>query len=417
MNRLIYSIVFLSAFGLTNAAYAQNPKVSSHSFVDGTVNSSVLKLKSELEGALGYLSQITYRQVSLQIPQPPSDELLEADKSYNEGKDFYKDKKYQEAFTSLTKALTMYDKLYYAISVEGKAGKKRMRNVLRRLAAMAFKLKDKKAAEQYLLRFLSWRPKAKPKRVAKYLHPMFKKIKEDYSAKQSGKVIITTDPPGATVYFKTKNMNASPVSIETAEVGEAVVVAVMPGYEVSVEKFNLEDKKDKTLHIVMKPRARGILGTLINTKVELIHKTPGSNITASFSALKVDMMVFYTLEVKGGSDVTVTAYLYDARLNTKLNEIKQSFNASSFKSEDVKHFVNKLFTGVPLDGKWPVAKPKPKPGVTLMTKFKKFQQSKYFWPAVGGIGGAIIIGTVTAIILATGGDNYYPSGGRYMSLK
>ncbi|MBN2723192.1 MAG: PEGA domain-containing protein [Deltaproteobacteria bacterium] len=415
MRHFSYLIIFLSFHlyhGNSNAQKTSpKPQVSSHFFIEGKSSDAILKFKSSMEGALGYSEIIEWKQVSLSMPLPASDQLLEGAAFYKAGKKAGKAGDLQSAYDNFSKAMEVYEKNHYALAMEGKKGKKKFRNTLKNLAAFSYFLNDKTAAEKYLLKYLAWKPKADEKSFPDQMATFVKKVREGFLEKGRGKLVVTTEPPGATIYYKTKMKGAAPVTFKSAPHGNVVIVATLPGYEVAVEDFSIDAKTGKTLHIVMKPNKTGILNSLINSRMELSHKSAGKNILDSCRKAKVDMMVYMIMKVAGTNSVEVTAFLFDSRLSSKLNEIKKTFDAVNSTPEEQRHFIKRLFTGVPLNGKWPKKKKKPGALSVMFSSLKKIPQSRYFWPAVGGIGGVIVAGTITAIIIATSGSEYYPRTG------
>lgn len=195
-------------------------------------------------------------------------------------------------------------------------------------------------------------------------------------------------------------------------------MATHPGYKPAVMKYMYDPAKGaQTVKITLQPKLNSPLKFLLPAKLELGHDTPGDNINSAVKKLGVNIMLFYYLQAKSATEVKVTAFLFDPRVKKKLKEISKSFSAVSATPDAIKHFVASVFKGVRLDGKLTPDKPKSSFIKDLWGGVTSLPEKKYFWHTMGGIGGAVLIGTATAIYLLTQKDQAMPRGTRVILFR
>ncbi|HWE27116.1 MAG TPA: hypothetical protein VHB97_03895, partial [Polyangia bacterium] len=100
----------------------------------------------------------------------------------------------------------------------------------------------------------------------------------------------------------------------------------------------------------------------------------------------------------------LTAYLYDARPARVINRVEMKVEGDLPATARV--LTEELFHGVRLDGVWqpPRAPERPKWYRRLLVDMKddfgRFRAWKGFWYVVGGVAGAVVIGTVVGATVA-----------------
>jgi len=400
-------------------ASAQAPKASGFFYYQGNITAKILKFRDQLSGATAYSQKIQWKPITLELPLDNTEELNKGLKLYEEGTVLGKDGKLEEGFAKYKAALELLDKHMYTLTVSQKFpdNKKKYRGLFKRMAKFAFYLGDKETAKQYILRYLYFRYGDKAKKWPKDMRDLWTSVADPYFASGKAKLTITTDPPGARIYYKFSDKGPAPLSKKVPG-GEVLILATHPGYKPSVKRVMLDPTKgDVVTKITLEPMLNSPLKYLLPAKLELGHMAPGANIVTTTTTLGVDVMIFYYLQAKSETEVKVTAFLFDPRVKKKLNEISKTFSALSATPDSLKHFVATLFKGVRLDGKLDVPKPKSSFFKDFMEGVSSLPEKKYFWPTVGGIGGAILIGTATAVYLLTQKETIRPYGSRVLMFR
>jgi PEGA domain len=410
---------FYSSTSWAKETISPKPKTAGFFYYQGFITKNILKFKDQLAGAIAYSSKIEWSPLALSLPLDKSEEVENAIKLIKEGSALGKEAKLEEGFAKYSTALKILDKNIYTLSValkQGK-GKKKYRSLLKKMAIFSFYLGDKDTSKQYIQRYFYLRYSDKIEKWPEDMQPLWKEVNEPYKAKGKGKLTITTDPPGATIYYKFKDKGPSPL-IKTSPSGEIILCATFPGYKPAVKRIILNPVNETKTHIVLLPMLDTPMKYLLPSKLELGHSVPGPNIMAAATNLNVNVMVFFYIQAKSAKNVKVTAFLFDKRVKKKLNEITKTFNPAAASSKDIKHFIASIFKGIRLDGKIEKPKAKPKFFSTLWTGITKIPQKKYFWHTMGGIGGALLIGSATAaIIMLTQKDSPRPMGARVLILR
>ncbi|MBU1536386.1 PEGA domain-containing protein, partial [Myxococcota bacterium] len=308
------STLFFFLFGLIwipGTAFAQGtaPRAAGFFYYQGNITSKILKFKDQLSGATAYSTKIQWKPITLELPADNTEELDKAYKIYDEGTDLGKDGKLEEGFAKYKTALALLEKHMYTLTVSKPfpGNKKKYRGLFKRMAKYSFYLGDKETAKLYILRYLAFRFGDKAEKWPKDMRDLWTSVAEPYFAKGKGKLTITTDPPGARIYYKFSDKGPAPLTKKVSS-GEVLIMATHAGYKPAIKRVMFDPSKGPmTTKITLEPMLNSPLKYLLPAKLELGHANPGANIVTAVKTLGVDVMVFYYLQAKSEAEVKVTA--------------------------------------------------------------------------------------------------------------
>ncbi len=413
------TLLLLPLLLLPQNALAQGvkPNAGAFFFYKGKINKEVLRFTKKLQGALAYSPTISYKPMNLPTPGDHSEEIDKGLALLKEGNALGKEAKLEEGIAKYHQALQLFDKYLYSLTLfkPYPKNKKRYRGLFKRMAIFAYHMGDKKAAKRYMTRYFSFRYKDKEEKWPKPLRPLWRATNPPYKAKGKALLTITTTPPGAKIYYKFKDKGPSPL-VKRCPAGEILLLVTHRGYAPGIKRFMMDPSQGpQSTHITLTPLPGTPLTSLLAAEQELSQTVPGPNILKAASLLGVEVILFYSIEAKSAKEVTVTASLFDPRVKKRLNQLNKTFDVTTTPPEALKHFVASLFKGVSLDGT--IAKATAVDGTTTPFTFSTLMKKRYFWPVVGGIGGALLIGTAATLLLLTQHSPDRPRGGHAAVFK
>ncbi len=391
----------------SSAAQDEKPATSGHVFIEGDAREPVLQLQKGILGALGYLQSIQWKAPDLSLPKPDKAAVDGTREMLTKARDLGREGEIEQGLEVLQEAIRILDDNIYTLSTATPKAIGRYINVLRRLAVFLFTSGNEEATRDVLRRLFALHPEIEFKRFTKALRPMFTRMQKEHNAEGYTTLKITTEPPGATVYFNFELQGPSPVEVSDVPAGPAIILAVHPGYEPTVARPGIKPVEEGvTQHVTLTPGR--IMSLLLPTQPEMVSETMGADSVAVAEFLQVDLLALFDIRVIGPRESEITGVLLDRRLKTRLKVIKKTVDPEKITPEQVRTFAHSLFEGVRLDGKVETTKkPPPKekqPGFMsgLWKSVKSAPQKEYFWPVVGGVGGALVVGAVVTAILLSG---------------
>jgi len=374
--------------------------------MDGAVSEPVLTLQQSLIGALGYSTSVAWRSPDLSLPPPDIAAIDKTSEHLNKARDMGKEGEVEKGLAELQAAMKLLDdNIYTLCTVTPKAIGKYI-NVLRRLSVFLWFNNDKDGATAVLNRLFALHPAIEFKKFTKELKPLFTQLQKAHGELGFTTLSVTTDPPGAKIYYNFELQGPAPVKVEEVPAGEAILLAVLPGYEPVVERVQVTPSEAGSTHaITLKPGA--VLQALTPVRAELGMTAAGPAVLAAADFLKVDVLIFVHFDIKGPREIVLTGTVFDRRSKLRLSEVRKTVDPQVVTPDQVKAYVASLFEGVRLDGKVG-APPKPKqpegPGffANMWDSLGSLPQKKYFWHTMGGIGGALVVGAIVTAVLLSG---------------
>lgn len=383
------------------------PIVSGYIFTDDS-SDAVILLRDSLMGALGYHPSIVWKSPNVQLPPPNISAVDDALARVAKAQEFGKEGEIEKGLEELKTALQLLDENIYTLCTSTPKAIGKYINTLRRLSVFLFFSENKEETENILWRLFALNPGIEFKKFTKELKPLFTKIQKEHAAKGMTTLEITTDPPGAKVYYNFElQQNPAPVKIEEVPAGEAILLAILPGYEPRVERITVTPPAEGNVPISIRLQPTTLMQKLLPLRAEIDAATATPPILDAAIALSADIVAIFHLDAKGPREVVVHGALFDRRSKVRLSKRTQTMDPVAVKPEQVRAYVASLFDGVRLDGLTSTIKPPKTPQTKgfwpqLWTSMGKLPQKKYFWPVVGSTVGAIIVGTVVTTFLLQG---------------
>jgi len=408
VRTILWSGLFF--LGLCGTAMAADPKPSASGtvFMDGAVTEPILTLQQSLMGALGYSTSIAWTSPDLSLPPPNIADIDKTKEMMEKANALGKEGEIEKGLAELQAALKLLDDNIYTLCTAMPKAIGKYINFLRRLSVFLWYNNDQDGATAMLNRLFALHPAIEFKKFTKELKPLFTDLQKAHGELGLTTLSVTTDPPGAKVYYNFELQGPSPVKIEEVPAGEAIVLAVMPGYEPQVARIAVTPAEAGVSQaITLKPGP--VLMALTPARAELAMKTAGPAVLAAADFLKVDVLVLVHFDIKGPREVILTGTVFDRRSKVRLSEVKKTVDPNTVTPDQVKTYVASLFAGVRLDGKVgppPKAKQPEGPGFLsgMWTSIGSLPQKKYFWHTMGGIGGALVVGAIVTAVLLSGED-------------
>jgi len=409
MLNLRFSIwLGIFTMGITSVARAAEPKPSASGmvFMDGAVSEPILTLQQSLIGALGYSPAIAWRSPDLSLPSPNIADVDKTKEHLEKARLLGQEGEVEKGLAELQAAMKLLDDNIYTLCTVTPKAIGRYINVLRRLSVFLWYNNDAAGATAVLNRLFALHPSIPFKKFTKELKPLFTKLQAAHGELGVTTLSVTTDPPGAKVYYNFELQGPSPVKIEEVPAGEAILLAVLPGHEPRVERVQVTPSEAGISQSITLVPGK-VITALAPARGELDQTSAGPGVLAAAEFLSVDVLIFVHFDIKGPREVALTGTVFDRRTKTRLSEVRKTVDPQNVTPDQVKAFVASLFDGVRLDGKLG-KKPGPKapegPGFMagVWGSVSSLPQKKYFWHAMGGIGGAIIVGAIVTAVLLSG---------------
>ncbi len=373
------------------APVAEAPAVTVHVLEEGAGDKTRGTALAAFAEALAKDTRVRYRDL-VEILDPPEEgaaALADADQQLSDGQALFTQMDIENARAKIEAAIKQYElRLPELAARDGSVAK--LRDAWIRRAAIQFFDGDHDGARDSLRRVFvldpktAWSPKVFP--------PQMKKAVVEsrllFEALGSGKLDVTTDPPGAEVYVNGAPRGISPTTIDDAPAGPSYVSLRRRGWAplmtvVEVSGAGDEARCDQTL-----TRFEGDpIGPLAEAVPQPGAVEAPAPVIAAAARLHVPLVVVVMASREAG--VThVAAWLYDARPKRLLRKVE----ASGETAEAASKAAVDLLDHVRLDG---VVEAPPAPKAT--PRWKVFDErvaawrgSRYFWPTVGGAAAVVV---------------------------
>ncbi len=350
-------------------------------------------------------SRVAYRDLADQLDPPEEREraLAAADADLAAAGAAFDQMDLENAKAKVDSALKTYERYLPALGRDQRLSQ--IRDAWIRLASIRFFDGNNDAAKEALRHVFVFDPKVDYS--PKLFPPQMKKPVIEgrllFDALGTGKLTVTSEPPGATVYVNGIERGPSPVTVEDAPSGPNYVTVKRRGFApasltVEVAGGGEEAKADLTL-------ARyedDPMVPLAEAREQVGADPPPPPMLAAMKKLKVEMLVAVRMLPAPGGNLTVAAALYDARSKHLLRKVEKSGPAAAAE-ETARKAAVELLDRVATDGTWaPPEQPKqPNPLLVLFdrigSKLGEWRSSKYFWPSLAAAAGLVVIGTVVGV--------------------
>ena len=313
----------------------------------------------------------------------------------------------EKGVKALQQAVGIHEQNFHVLARK-KNAKEKHAWLLGDLAMAHFLAGDEDNARQALLQAFALHPKMEFD--AKRFPPQMKRTFDESSFLAdelgTGNAQVTTDPPGCEVRANGSFVGFSPQVIRGMTAGRNLVTLARTGYRTQTFPVKIEGGADiAQVTVELTPLPGKPAKKLEAALMEARHRKVGKSLRAVGKRLKTDIVLLATLD--GEDDlVVITLHIYDTRTRKITGMVKGT--ASSLDPEPE---VNELVaTLVGTLAQQPVRLRPVKPQPPTESWFSSFRKSKYFWPVVGGVAGAVVITSASVGIYygtrSTGGPDH-----------
>jgi len=225
-----------------------------------------------------------------------------------------------------------------------------------------------------------------------------------YETLGTGRLVIDSDPQGAGVWLNgSKLPDHTPAQPIDAPNGPNFISYARRGWAPMTQAFSVAGggEESRALATLSRP-PHNPLAPIDRARAAIDDSPMPPTLKEACAGLGVDMLVLVRTARAGERDDAeveiLTAYLYDARAGRVINRLEMKVEGDLGATARV--LARDLFHGVRLDGVWeaPRLAPKPKWHQRLWSDVKydwgRFHDWKGFWWVVGGVGAAVVVGTV-----------------------
>ena len=344
----------------------------------------------------------------LSPPDAVDKALVDADKALADAKQAYADMDLDKAKTLLETALKGYQKHLPALATRADSITP-MRDGFILLADVRFFEGNQDGAKD-ALRYVftldgsvKWNPKLFP--------PQMKKLVVEarllYETLGTGRLTIDSDPQGASVWLNgIKLPDRTPSQPIDAPNGPNFISYARRGWAPMTQAFVVAGSGEEARALATLSRyPHNPLAPIDQARAKIDDTPVLPSLKQACAQLGIDMMVLVKTSRPGEREdeqpQILTAYLYDARAGRVINRVEKKVEGELPATARV--LADELFHGVRLDGVWspPKAPERPKWYARLWGETKedwhKFRGWKGFWYVVGGVAGAVVIGTVVGV--------------------
>ena len=374
--------------------------------------------EESIESAMGELlaadPRLHFRTLEtlLSPPDAVDKELVDADKALADAKQAYADMDLDKAKSLLETALKAYQKNLPALATRSDSITP-MRDGFILLADVRFFEGNQDGAKD-ALRYVFALDGSVKWGTTRLFAPQMKKLVVEarllYDTLGTGRLIIDSDPQGASVWLNGMKLpDRTPSQPIDAPNGPNFISYARRGWAPLTQAFVVAGGGEESRALATLSRYPHNPEAPIDQARAKIDDTPKlPRLKQACAQLGVDMMVLVKTSRPGDREdeqpQILTGYLYDARPGRVINRVEMKVEGDLGATARV--LADALFRGVRLDGVWapPKAPERPRWYARLWRDTKadwgRFRSWKGFWYVVGGVAGAVVVGTVVGVTVS-----------------
>jgi hypothetical protein len=384
---------------LAAATASAEPVGKLTAYVVGEPTAALAPLRTGVGETFAGDGRIVYRPLGELLPEPtmdPTAELQKADAELDQGDQAFSGMDIDPAKQHLTAAIDRY-RAWLPELVKRDHGAGHLKSAWMLLTKVYFFDGDMANARTALRHVLTLDPQLQFNKTE--FPPQMRKLvletRAAYDAAAKGRVVVTTQPAGATVYVDGEaQATPSPQTLELPN-GPHDVRLDLAGRQHVVESVDVAGGGAQSELAAALPeaptQADALLAPLV---VQLDDARPPAELSRAAQKLGVDLVAVVKSTPAAGNKVELRGWLYDVRRDLILKRATREAGGSDDELRlGGRYFARELTTGVRLDGK---LEPPPHKD-TFAEKWQRFRDSKWFWPVVGSVGGLVVTGAAVGI--------------------
>jgi len=406
------------------------PKVSLYWYMKSSYREKCEELVRQIEENLRHNINIDFKPAQ-EILEPKSAIEKQIEKAEELVKNVEKalfNLELEKAKEMIQEAVEIYEKNLHGF-IEGPFGFQPLEKALTLQLSTAFQAGDKDLSRKALLKILAIKPKFEidGKGLPEGLKDMLLNLRLEIDAMGTAPIQIETKPQAAVVYLNGKKIGLTPVTSPEVKLGFHYVTFQRDGYKSTTKSVEVTPPDKPTVTLSMTKLSEELFNHLIKALEGLGGATAGPGVQGAGKVLGVEILILGRITMRG-NEATVNLFPYDLRNKRLLTEpVTEKVDVTDLGSKP-SEVAKKAFEGVSFDGKPPkekkVAKKPKKKRKSVWKSMKEswhgFRNWKGFWYTVGGVAGAVVIGTTVGLVLGLSsqeGWDRMPGGTRTIILR
>jgi hypothetical protein len=371
-------------------------RVTAH--VWGDPAASVPSVRTGVADTLGGDTRLSYKSLAELMPEPADDadaDLKSADSELEQGDMAFSGMEIAPAKEHLGKAVALYtDRAAELVKRDGSSQKLKTAWVL--LAKVSFFDGDTSAARLALRHCLTLDPKLvfSTSVFPQQMKKLVTEVRAAYDAGKTGGVTVESVPPGAALTLDGVERPEKTPTTLTLPNGPHDVRLQLAGHKRVNEVVEVPSANGSTKVSLALPEAPSRAEGLLAQGAGLDDAVAPPQLKDAADKLGVDLIMFVRVAPAAPGHVGLRGWLYDARRQKVLKRASREPSAEDREVKlDAGFLAHDLTTGVGVHG---TVEPPPRKD-TFADKWHRFQTSKWFWPVVGAVAGAVVVGTAVGV--------------------
>jgi hypothetical protein len=386
----------------------KRPKTTLYWFMKSSYRSKTGELVRQLEENLRHNQRISFKPAReiLETGKDAEKAFAKAEKQVAAAKKKAFNLELEAAKKAAVDAVELYEQ-HFSGFLDGPFGFQPLEKALATLAAIAFQSGEMDLTRQALLKLLALKPNLKydPKMFPDAMKETLLNLRLEMDELGTASIQVSTKPKAAVVYLNGNKLGRSPLSAPKVKMGYHYLTFRRDGYKTTTKVVKVEPPTGPVINERLEKVSPKLFSHLRNALENLGGARAGSGVVGAGKVLGVEILILGRIVMRG-NEATVSLFPYDLRSRRLLKgPVEETFDVNDLGSKPAS-MAKKVFSDVTLDGSVPKVKKKKKTKKEssfwkgVAKKWRRFRNWKGFWYTVGGVAGAIVVGT--AIGLAIG---------------
>ncbi len=308
----------------------------------------------------------------------------------------------EQAVEMINEAVETYEAHFHGF-IDGSFGFQPLEKALTTQVSAAFQTGDEALARKALLKIMALNPRIKfdSKRFPAGVEELFLNLRLERDEFGTTTINVDSKPGAAMVFLNGTQVGPTPVVLPDVRTGYHYVTLRRDGHGSVTRVVQAAPPDEAVVMIEMERLSEDLFGHLAQALQNLGDARAGAGVLGAGRILGVEIMVLGRITMQG-NEATVNLFAYDLRTQRLLKgpvRDKIDVNDPGSKPADL---AQELFAGVSLDGTLVEETKEEEPPIvrtTMKQRWRKFRNWGGFWYTVGGVAGAVVIGTAVGLVL------------------